>query len=269
MTNFDIALVQFTFQKAIELAHILGYVEDEKKWTTILSEWPDLRTDSTGLMIASTLSYQHSHRHFSHLMAIYPLGLLNYEKETDRKLMIQSIQNLEKHGTSEWVGYSFCWMACLESRIKNGDAAASYLKIFAENFCLPNSLHVNGEQYNRGYSNHKYKPFTLEGNFAFAAALQEMLIQSYSGTVTLFPAIPKTWKDLSFYRLRTENGFVVSAEMKGGKVVKVRIESDKGGTIRLANPFHSDFKWNKKYKKEHNTLIIDCAPNEVIVLTMK
>ncbi len=269
MTNFDIALVQFTFTKAIELAHVLGYVEDEKKWKTMLSEWPELRVDDSGLMIASNLSYQNSHRHFSHLMAIYPLGILNYEKEEDRKLMIRSIQNLEKYGTSEWVGYSFCWMACLESRIKNGDAAASYLKIFAENFCLPNSFHVNGEQHNRGFSNHKYKPFTLEGNFAFAAALQEMLIQSYSGTVTLFPAIPKTWKELSFYRLRTANGFVISAEMKGGKVIKVRIESEKGGTIRLANPFTSDFKSNKGYKKEHNTLIIDCAPNEVIVLTMK
>ncbi len=269
MTNFDIALVQFTFKKAIELAHILGYVEDEKKWTTILYEWPELRTDNTGLMIASTLSYQHSHRHFSHLMAIYPLGILNFEKMEDRKLMIQSVKNLEKHGTSEWVGYSFCWMACLESRIKNGDAAANYLKIFAENFCLPNSFHVNGEQNNRGFSNHKYKPFTLEGNFAFAAALQEMLIQSYSGTITLFPAIPKTWKDLSFYQLRTENGFVVSAEMKNGKVIKVRIESENGGTIRLTNPFDSDFKLNKGYKKEHNILIIDCAPKEVIVLTMK
>jgi alpha-L-fucosidase 2 len=48
-----------------------------------------------------------------------------------------------------------------------------------------------------------YRPFTLEGNFAFASAIQEMLIQSHTGVVKLFPAIPSDWKDVSFNTLRT------------------------------------------------------------------
>lgn len=269
MTNFDLALVKYTFLKAAELAQIIGYEEESRNWMAILNEFPDFSVDDSGFMIAPNLSYNGSHRHFSHLMAIYPLGILNFDNPQDRLLMQKSVQNLEKNGTSEWVGYSFCWMACLESRIKNGDAAANYLKIFAQNFCLPNSFHVNGEQFNRGFSNHKYKPFTLEGNFAFAAALQEMLLQSYSGVVTVFPAIPKSWKNLSFYQLRAENGFLISAEMKNGKVTKIRIQSEAGGVIRIENPFITKFIVNKPFKMDKKVLIINTTPKEVIVLKMQ
>jgi len=269
MTNFDLALVKYTFLKAAELAKILGYEEESHDWMITLKEWPDFSVDDSGFMIAPNLSYRGSHRHFSHLMAIYPLGILNYNDPQDRLLMQKSIQNLEKLGTSEWVGYSFCWMACMESRIKNGDAAANYLKIFAQNFCLKNSFHVNGEQFNRGFSNHKYKPFTLEGNFAFAAAIQEMLLQSYSGIVTVFPAIPKSWKDLSFYQLRAENGFLISADMKNGKVIKVRIQSEAGGEIRMENPFSTKFIVNKPFKMDKNILTIPTNPKDIVVLKME
>jgi alpha-L-fucosidase 2 len=82
-----------------------------------------------------------------------------------------------------------------------------------------------------------YRPFTLEGNFAGAAAVQEMLLQSYSGVLRLFPAVPATWKDASFETLRAEGAFLVSAEWEGGAVERVEIVSEKGGPCRLEGPF--------------------------------
>jgi alpha-L-fucosidase 2 len=35
-----------------------------------------------------------------------------------------------------------------------------------------------------------------------AAGLQEMLIQSHAGFLELFPAIPSSWKDVSFKTMR-------------------------------------------------------------------
>jgi len=95
----------------------------------------------------------------------------------------------------------------------------------------------------------KYRPFTLEGNFAFASGIQEMLIQSHTGIIHLFPAIPADWKDVSFSTLRTVGAFLVSAEQKDGKVEKIEIISEMGGVCKLKNLFGLDqykikYSWN-------------------------
>jgi alpha-L-fucosidase 2 len=118
----------------------------------------------------------------------------------------------------------------------DGEGVAKALKIFAEHFCLPNTFHANGDQTRQGYSNYTYRPFTLEGNFAFAAGIHEMLIQSHTGVIRLFPAIPESWKDVSFDRLRTVGAFLVSAQRKDGKISSITVESEKGGILRLAKP---------------------------------
>jgi hypothetical protein len=119
----------------------------------------------------------------------------------------------------------------------DGEKAAGALKVFAECFCLPNSFHVNGDQTRSGKSKMTYRPFTLEGNFAFAAGIQEMLLQSHSGVVRVFPAVPAAWKDARFDSLRTQGAFLVSAKMKAGRIVEVQVMSEKGGRLKLANPF--------------------------------
>ena len=64
-----------------------------------------------------------------------------------------------------------------------------------------------------------------------------MLLQSHTGVVRVFPAVPDSWPDASFDSLRAEGAFLVSASRKAGKVVEVRIRSEKGGRLRLENPF--------------------------------
>lgn len=239
-TNFDLALIRWTYEKAAELALELGRPEEAELWSAILKEWPDLalNEDNGGLAVAPDYPLPASHRHFSHIMAWHPLGLIDWSASEKEKAIIKAtLEELESIGTDWWTGYSFSWMGNLYARAFMGDKAVETLTIFAENFCLPNSFHVNGEQHDRGFSNFKYRPFTLEGNFAFASALQEMLIQSHTGTVRLFPAIPDSWKEVSFHQFRTRGAFLVSAAKKGGEVDQVEIYSEKGGLFQLKNPF--------------------------------
>ena len=64
-----------------------------------------------------------------------------------------------------------------------------------------------------------------------------MLLQSHTGVVRIFPAIPAGWEDVSFEKLRAQGAFLISAAKRNGAVVLVEIQSEKGGQLLLANPF--------------------------------
>lgn len=268
-TNYDLALIRWTYEKASELALELGLKKEKKKWDQILNEWPQLTVDAkTGFMFAPEFPYNESHRHFSHLMGYHPLGLVDYSKgEDDQKIIDNTLRNLKKEGSGAWTGYSFSWQGNLYARAFDGDNAAKVLQIFAQCFCLQNSFHVNGDQCKAGHSNMTYRPFTLEGNFAFASAIQEMLIQSHTGVIKIFPALASDWTDVEFKRLRTYGAFLVSAEMKNAVVTSVEIESMEGGDIKLENPFKThEFESSKKYENSDGFLMLSLHKGEKVKL---
>jgi hypothetical protein len=239
-TNFDLALIRWLYGAAAELAGELGLADEAARWRTILGEWPKLALseDDGRLLVAPGYPLRESHRHFSHLMAIHPLGLVDWSGgEADRKTIRAALDELERLGPDWWCGYSYSWLGNLAARARDGDRAARALKTFAECFCLPNSFHVNGDQCRAGHSRYTYRPFTLEGNFAFAAAVQEMLLQSHAGVVRVFPAVPEAWKDAAFASLRARGAFLVSARKADGRVVEIEVVSEKGGTLKIENPF--------------------------------
>ncbi len=239
ITNYDLALIRWTFEKTAELADDLGLAEEATHWRARLAEMPDLALaeDDGRLLVAPDYPLQASHRHFSHLMAYHPLGLITWEDGEEAQQTINaSLAELDRLGTDWWTGYSFAWHASLLARARDGEGAANALRLFTC-FCLRNSFHVNGDQSGQGHSKFTYRPFTLEGNFAAAAAVHEMLLQSYTGVIRLFPAVPDDWTEVSFQTLRAEAAFLVSAQRRAGKVTRVEITAERGGTCKLENPF--------------------------------
>ena len=202
-------------------------------------------------------------------MAFHPLGTVDFSNgEKDKKIILNTLKNLEKYGSDWWVGYSFSWEGNLYARAFDGENAARVLRTFAECFCLKNSFHVNGDQCKAGHSKFVYRPFTLEGNFAFASAIQEMLLQSHTGVVKIFPAIPNDWKNAKFEKLRAQGAFLISAKKVNGAVTEVVVYSEKGGDLVLENPFNGKLKTDKKYATDGENIVFKMAAGETIKLKL-
>jgi hypothetical protein len=77
----------------------------------------------------------------------------------------------------------------------------------------------------------------VEGGLAAAAAVMEMLLQTRIGVNHVFAGIPDDWQNVSFKGLRTAGAFIVDASRQNGRVVQVKIQSERGGVFRLANPW--------------------------------
>ena len=238
ITNYDLSLMKFLFNAATELAGELNLAEESAHWASIAKQLPELDLDEEGaLTFAKGFPYNESHRHFSHAMAIHPLGLVDWsDGEKSQNIIKATLKKLEDCGPDWWCGYSYSWIGNMYARAFDGEKAAEALKVFAECFCLPNTFHANGDQTKTGKSRFTYRPFTLEGNFAFASGIQEMLLQSHTGIIRVFPAIPHTWKDVAFKDLRAMGAFLVSASMKDGKLASLVIRSEKGGKAKIFNP---------------------------------
>ncbi len=239
ITNYDLALFRWLFAATAELADEIHSPEEAAHWRAVLDELPGFALgDDARLLVAPNYPLKDSHRHFSHLMSIYPLGLIDVSQGDNCKITIDAALNeLDRLGSSQWCGYSFAWLASLAARNHDGARAEKALDTFATAFVLRNGFHCNGDQSGKGFSNFTYRPFTLEGNFAAASGLQEMLIQSHTGAIEVFPAVPNTWKNARFHQLRAMGAFVVSADMQDGTVRSIQIESKTGKAPVVRSPW--------------------------------
>lgn len=266
-TNYDLSLVTAFYNEYLEVlkAATGKYPVAIKKERQLL---PPLDINETGLTIAPGKNFNESHRHLSPYMSVYPLNLLDIRNEEDKLTIKNSLHQIEKNGTSAWCGYSFSWMANIYARSKQGDSAAKMLQIFAGNFCAVNSFHLNGDQKGGQYSSFTYRPFTLEGNFAFAQGVQEMLLQSHNDVIEIFPAVPGSWKNISFTKLLGEGAFLVSAKKENAVLDVVKIFSEQGGLLRLKLPFKTFYLTDPKktYVLKDNILEIPMKKGEEIIL---
>lgn len=235
MTNNDLSLMKFVFTAAAEMADSLGLIESTH-WKDIASQLPSFSYDEDGaLSIAPNFGYRFSHRHLSHAMPIYPLGQIDVSHSaTEQSIINSTLAGIHRYGFTGWCGYSHAWLANLEARARHGNEALEALKNF-RHCCLKNSFHAHGDQTGTKYGIHM-RAFTLEGNFAYAAGLQEMLLQSHTGIIDVFPALPRDWINVKFDRLRAIGAFLVSAEKKEGELTSLNVYSERGGHLKLRHP---------------------------------
>jgi len=180
--------------------------------------------DENGLRIGADVAFTKSHRHWSHLLMVHPLHLMDANEPANRELLYKSIHHwLTVDGSRGVYGWSRAAAASLYAALGDGhNAIASIHQHMADQrFVRPNTMYIEGSP-------------VIECSIVLARSLQDMLLQSHSGNIRIFPAIPREWKDAVFHNLRTEGAFLVSAGRKNGQTEWVRIQSLAGEPCRIA-----------------------------------
>lgn len=155
------------------------------------------------------------HRHLSHLIGVYPGRQITPTRTPALARAAQvSLLARRDHG-AEHPAWSRVWKACLFARLGDGDAAYQELAGLFRKHVYPNLWTV-------------HPPFQIDANCGYAAAVQEMLVQSHQTVagrplIHLLPALPKPWGTGAVNGLRARGGLELSFDWQDGVVNAVTI----------------------------------------------
>ena len=227
--NYDLSLLKWGLQTLLSLCNdeeIFDEKQEEWRWVLDhLAAYPV--EEGRGFMIAADVPYEISHRHYSHLLMIYPLHTLDLTNEENRALAEASIAYWQSKPEA-LQGYSQTGAASMYACLGDGESAYIHLsKLWTDGYIRPNTMYHEGGS-----------P-VLETPCAAACTILDMLLQSYGDTIRIFPAIPSVWTDICVADLLCEGGFTVSAVQKNGELqwVSLANKSEKDACVTLTAPF--------------------------------
>lgn len=223
-TNYDLALIRWGCQTLIESAELLG-IDDEltPRWQEVLARLTPYPIDGNGFMIGADTPYAQSHRHYSHLLMVYPLYLVNWDQPESRELITKSVVHWHAL-TGAHRGYSYTGAASIYAMTGDGDTALTYLRKFFDTGtrfpCRPNTHYTEAGP-------------VIETPLSASQSLHDMFCQSWGDVIRVFPAVPAAWQDITLHDFRTQGAFLLSAVRKAGATRFIRIKSLAGEPLKL------------------------------------
>ncbi len=216
-TNYDLALFRWGCQTLLKICHRLK-IKDPliPKWREVLERLTNYPQEAGVLWVGAGMPLSKGHRHYSHLLMIYPLHTMNWGQRENRALMTRSVDHYINMGSLN--GWSHASAAALLVAAQRPNDALDQLNLALD------SLQANTFYAESG---------SIGACMYEAVALQEFLLQSWGGTIVVFPGIPDTWNEVTIHNMRAEGAFLVSAVRKEGKTRWVRVESLLGEPCRV------------------------------------
>lgn len=220
--NYDLALLRWGCETLLGICERLGIDDPEApRWKEVLDDLVDYPTDQNGYMIADGVPFARGHRHYSHLLMLYPLYLVNREQEGATELAIRSVDHWHKL-TPKGTGYTKTGASSIFSAFGLGNRALEKLNGM-KGYIRPNTMYKEAGP-------------VIETPLSGAQSIHDMIIQSWgrppsqgnygaTSVIRVFPAAPDAWPDIAFHDLRTEGAFLVSAVRSERKTRFVRIKS--------------------------------------------
>ncbi|MEU6780355.1 glycoside hydrolase family 95-like protein [Nonomuraea angiospora] len=227
-TNYDLALIRWGCRTLVESARLLR-VRDPllPKWQDVLANLAGYPVDENGFMIGAGAPFAKSHRHYSHLLMIYPLYLVTWEQEDQRALIERSLKHwISFEGALQ--GYSFTGAASISAQMSRGDDAHFYLDELLRRFVQPNTMY-------------KESGPVIETPLSAAQSVHDMICQSWDGVIRVLPAMPAAWPDVTVHNFLTQGAFLLSAARRGGRTDFVRLVSLAGAPCRVRTGIDGPF----------------------------
>ncbi len=230
--NFTLALLSWTSRTLLEINHEHGLNDPlATEWHRINDHLVEFQVDEHGLRIGRDIPFEKPHRHYSHLLAFYPLALITPEKSENYAMLRATLDrwlDVSIHSrpdgeeqSSHCTGYTATGAASMYGWLGDGETAFRYLDYFLmHRLVSPTTMYAEGNP-------------VIESPFSFCTSMHDMLLQSWGGVIRVFPAVPTAWRDVAFDRLRTRGAFLVSASRRNGQTEFVEVYSDRGSPCRV------------------------------------
>jgi len=223
-TNYDLSLLNWGCKTLLRINAELKLNDPlEAKWAEVLKNLVPYPTDENGYRIAADVPFNQSHRHYSHLLMVYPLYLVNWDQEEHRELISKSLKHWHSFPAA-LQGYSFTGGASMYAMMGKGDSARDYLNQLLDKFVQPNTMYLESGP-------------VIETPLAAAASIQELYLQYWDDVARIFPAVPSDWQNAAFQNLRTEGAFLLTAVRQQGKTRWIKVESLNGGDLAIKTGF--------------------------------
>jgi len=219
--NIDLALLRWGCQTLLDICHQFS-IDDPQipQWKYTLANLTPYPVNDNGLMISASVPYTISHRHYSHLLMIYPLYLMNWDNPADRQLMKVSFDHWASL-TRGWKGFSYSGAASICASMRDGNDALKYLHgLLSFKSLWPNTMYTEGSP-------------VIETPLSGAQSLEDMLVQSWGDKIRVFPAVPSSWGDVTIENMRTQGAFLLTAVRRGGQTRFIQVTSLAGTPCRI------------------------------------
>ena len=226
--TYDLSLIRWAANTLVDSARILRINEPRvPMWQEIATKLVPYHEDpADGVLIGDGVRLADSHRHFSHMLWLYPLRERNWEQPADRDVMTRTFRHWSAD-QSAWHGYSYAAASSMNSVMDQHEEALRYLKFFLDRNIVADTELTANTMYREGSN------LAIESPITAAQSVVDMLLQGHGGVVKAFPSVSSTWPDASIAGLRTEGAFLVDASRRRGATEFVRVYSEAGAPLVL------------------------------------
>lgn len=259
--SFQLAALHSTVRLLRAAASVLG-IPPDPRWTDVAEHLPPYTfVEATGgygwigqparrIALWEGKDLTESHRHHSHLAAIYPFCSIDPFDPAHRPIVVRSLNHWNAMGAGRWTGWCVPWASILCSRCGLPDAALTWLHLLAEQFTNEGhaTLHnadgagvfawddgsLAWPDHRKGPDYHAYEVMQMDAAMGAISAILEMIVSEQDGVIHVTDRLPKGWRELTFARVRIAGGFLISGKFRHGRAEELTVVSTRGGTLRIA-----------------------------------